>query len=252
MRALRRPAAGLLLAAGIIGAGIAIDAPSGHAANNTSLAVSPGRGSPDAPFTVIYRWPSTNLRKRSGGHACMPGQIAFEWDGSLLGRAASTPAGDGCVAVLQAAPPPGAYRGASAHTIGVTNDRSARATYTVIERATGAETSATPDSTTDPPIDPQATGLAGVPATPPGAASPTALAGGQQGGDGGVTGWLIAFGVLLFLAGAGTFGLVAWRARHPKPDADAPWSPADTDTQSLSLRDRGAWRAVHRADRRLD
>jgi hypothetical protein len=217
MRVLRRPAASLLLAAGIIGAGVAIGAPCGYAANNTSLAVSPGQGSQVAQFTVMYRWPSTKARKHSDAHACTPDQITFEWDGSLLGRAASTLDGDTCVAALHAAPPPGVYHGASTHTISVTNDASAHATYTVIERPAGPPSartsSAAPESTTDATVDPQVTGLAAVPAAPSDAASPTTRA------DSGVTGWLIAFGVVLFLAGAGAFGAIAWRARHPRPDA---------------------------------
>jgi hypothetical protein len=241
---------------GIIGAGIASDAPCGYAANNTSLTVGPGQGGPAAQFTVMYRWPSTKPRKHSDAHACIPDQITFEWDGSLLGRAASTLAGDTCIATLHAAPPPGAYHGASTHTISVTNDASTHATYTVIERPAGppsaGTSSATPDSTTDPTVDPQVTGLAGVPAAPSDAASPTALANGQQGAGSGLTGWLIAFGAVLFLAGAGTFGVIAWRTRHPSPDAEAPWSPADTDTQPLSLGDPAARRAADGGHRRSD
>ncbi len=251
MRALRRPAAGLLLAAGIIGAGIAIDAPSGHAADNTSLTVSPGEGSPDAQFTAVYRWPSTKARKHA--NACVPGQITFAWDGALLGRAASTRAGNACVAVLQATPPPGAYHGTSGHTISVTDDASAQARYTITERPAGspsAGTSATPDSATESAVDPQATGLAGVPAAPSDTDSPTTL--GQQDASSGVTGWLIAFGVLLFLAGAGTFGVIAWRTRRPKSATEAPWTPADTDTQPLPLPDQATHRGAHRAHRRLD
>jgi hypothetical protein len=240
MRVLRRPAAGPLLAAGIIGAGVAVGAPCGYAANNTSLAIGPGQGSPVAQFTVMYRWPSTKARKHSDAHACMPDQVTFEWDGSLLGRAASTLDGDTCVAALRAAPPPGAYHGASVHTIRVANDASAHATYTVVERPAGppsaGTSSAAPERTTDSAVDPQVTGVAGVPA-PSDAASPTARADGQQGADSGVTGWLTAFGVVLFLAGAGAFGVIAWRTRHPGPDAEAPGSPADTDTQPLSPRD---------------
>jgi hypothetical protein len=257
MRVLRRPAAGLLLAAGIIGAGVEVGAPCGYAANNTSLAVSPGQGGPVAQFTVMYRWPSTKARKHSDAHACMPDQITFEWDGSLLGRAASTLDGDTCVAALHAAPPPGAYHGASAHTISVANDVSAHATYTVIERLAGppsaGTSSAAPERTTDSAVDPQVTGLAGVPAVASDGAGPTARADGQQGADSGVTGWLIAFGVVLFLAGAGAFGVIVWRTRHPRPDAEAPGSPgspADTDTQPLSLQDPAAGGA--RAHRRFD
>jgi hypothetical protein len=252
MRALCRPAAGLLLAAGIIGAGIAIDAPSGHSADNTSLSVSPGEGSPDAQFTAVYRWPSIKARKHS--NACVPDQVTFEWDGAPLGRAASTRAGSACVAVLRAAPPPGAYHGTSGHTISVTGDASARASYTVTERPTSSPSagtsSATPDSATESAVDPQPTGLAGVPAPPSDTDSPTTL--GQQDANSGVTGWLIAFGALLFLAGAGTFGIIAWRTRHPKSAAAAPWTPADADTQTLPLPDQATHRGAHRARRRLD
>jgi hypothetical protein len=241
MRALRRPAVGLLLAAGIVGAGIAINAPSGYAVDDTSLTVSPDQGGPDAQFTVVYRWPAANARKHSTARACMPGQITFEWDGSSLGRAPATLAGGSCAATLRAAPPPGAYHGTAAHTISVTNDASARATYTVTERPAGTPSAGTPDSATDSAVDPPAI----LPATPPGAAGSTALADGQQGaGDG--TAWLIAIGVVLALTGAGVFGVVVWRTRHPKPDAEAPWLLADDNTQPIAVRP-----AAHRARRRL-
>jgi hypothetical protein len=255
LRVLRRPTAGLLLAAGIIGAGIAIGAPSGYAVDNASLAVSPSQGSPGAQFTVMYRWQSTSVRGRKHPSGCAPGQITFEWDGSPLGSAAATLAGNSCVAVLRVAPPPGVYHGASVHTISVASDPSARATYTVVDgpgsTPSAGTSSATPDDTaTYSAVDPQATAVAGVQTAPPDTASPTALADrGQDTGGGGIAGWLIAFGAVLFLTGAGTLGLSGWRARHPKPDAETPWSLANGDTQQFSLPDRAARRAAHRARR---
>jgi hypothetical protein len=237
---LRRRAAGLLLTGGIVGAGIALGAPPGYGAD-TALAVSARQGSPDAQFAVTYRYPATKGRRHST--VCVPGEVTFEWDGSPLGRAAATQAGSTCVATLRATAPPRAYRGASTHTISVTDDRSARVTYTVVERPTGSPSAdASPgvsDGSTDPADGAQATDLAGAPAA---SAGPTAPTGDQNTGSG-LTFLLIAFGTTLFLAGVGLFGLIAWRARHPKPDAQAP--PPDTDTPASQ--GRTPRRAAHRA-----
>src|SRR5258707_12438247 len=138
MRVPSRPVVGLLLVAGLIGAGVAVKAPSGYAARNTSLIVSPDQGSANTQFTVTYRWPSTTAKKRPNTHACTPEQITFEWDGSPLGRATATSAGNACVAVLRAAPPPGTRQGG--HTITVDTDSSVRATYTVTARPSSAGT----------------------------------------------------------------------------------------------------------------
>jgi hypothetical protein len=255
MRALRRPSVGLLLVAGVIGAGIAIDAPPGYATNDTSLVVSPGVGGADAQFTVRYRSPTVRIRKHLAG--CLLGQITFQWDGVLLGRAASTEVGGSCVATLNATPPPGAYQGASSHTLTVTNDASARATYTVTEGTDGTQPSA---GAADPGADPQPTEFVGVPAGPPDGVGSTAVTGGQPGAGSGVTGWLIAFGAVLVLTGGGALGFFLWRIRRPEPDAEGAypsrmepsstdaWSSKDMDnTRVLPVRDRATRRAAHRA-----
>jgi hypothetical protein len=242
MRAFRRPVAGLLLAAVIVGAGTVIDASSGYAAGGASLAVSPSEGSPQAQFTVTYRWPSTRARKHAA--ACVPDQITFKWDGALLGHAASTLARDSCVAALNATAPPGGSD-ARTHTITVAEDASAHATYLVTGDPAGTPSAGASDST-DPPVDPQMTGAA----TPADAAGPTGLTTEQQGGGSGMMGWLIVFGALLVLAGVGMFGFIIWRTRRPEPDAQAPWSPGDMDTQPIAVQDRAARRSAHRAHRR--
>jgi hypothetical protein len=246
MLVLRRRAASLLLTGGIIGAGIAIGAPSGYGAD-TGLAVSPRQGSPDAQFAATYRWPATKGRRHST--VCAPGEITFEWDGSLLGRATPTQAGGTCVATLRATPPQRTYRGATTHAISVTSDRSARATYTVTERTAASPSAdaspAVTDSTTDPAGDPAATDLAGAPAASAGPTAPTV----GQNANSGASFWLIAFGTTLFLAGVGMFGMIAWRARHPKPDAQAPRPSPDNQTQPRAPQGQTPRRAAHRARR---
>src|SRR5262245_57529162 len=125
MRVLRRLIAGLLLATGVVGAGVAMDGGYGYAAGGTSLVVSPREGRPDAQFTATYRW----LPDKGPRHMCIPDQVTFEWDGSTLGSATSARAGNTCIATLHVAPPRRAYQGTSTHTISVTNG-SARAAYT--------------------------------------------------------------------------------------------------------------------------
>jgi hypothetical protein len=222
--------------------GIAVNAPSGYAVNDSSLSVSPDQGGPDARFTVVYRWPAGNARKHSTARTCMPTQITFRWDSSSLGRAPSTLAEDGCAATLRVAAPAGAY---GTHTISVTNDESARASYEVTEHAAGTPSAAIPGSA-DPAVDPPVPVM--VPTTPSQAA--TAMANQQQ-GAGGWAGWLIAFGLVLALAGAGMFGVMIWRTRHPKPDPDEPWSPEGFDTQQLPVHSRAVRPAAHRAPRRF-
>jgi hypothetical protein len=245
MLVLRRRAAGLLLAGGIIGTGIAIDTPPGHAAD-TSLTVSPGRGSVDAQFTVTYRWPAARGRRHTS--ICVPDQVTFEWDGSPLGRAAATPAGSACVATLRTTPPQGALHGTDTYAISVTNDRSARATYTVTEGPAGTPSanpsSAAPDGL-DPGADPQATDVAGEPSA---SAAPTAERAAGGSANLGAPGWLIAFGTVLFLVGAGMFGMIAWQSRRRRSDAEA-LRPLDTDAQSRALRGRTERRPAHRARR---
>jgi hypothetical protein len=263
MRVPRRPVVGLVLVGGLIGAGVAVKAPSGYAARNTSLVVSPDQGSANTPLTVTYRWPSTTATRRPTTHACRPEQITFEWDGSLLGRATATSTGNACVAVLRASPPPGTRQGA--HTITVDTDSSLRATYTYAVTASPSSaatpSSLTPESTTDAAIDPLATGsqdalatgsegalatgsegaLAPVPYT----TSQAGIADGRQGGDG-ASAWYIALGVILFLAGASAFRAVLWRTRRAKADADVVWLPTIGNTQPLPLRTRRVWRPAHR------
>lgn len=238
-RALACRAAGLLLAAGMIGAGIAIGAPSGYAAGSASLTVSPGEGSPDARFTVTYRWPVTRGRKHVTG--CLPGQVTVEWDGSVLGRAVSRPDGETCVAALEATPPRGS--GAGRHTVSVTRDASARATYLVTGSPTEEPSAGTVDST-DPPVGPQVPDASGVPAdaaAPAGTGTPEA----RQDSGGGLMGWLISFGALLVVGGAGMFGFILWRSRRAGPE------PAwDMDTRPVAMRNRAARRPGHGAHRR--
>jgi hypothetical protein len=248
MRVLRCLAAGVLLAAGIIGAGIAIDVRSGYAAGNSSLVVSPGQGSPDAQFTATYRSPSA--RGRGHPNTCPTAQITFKWDGSPLGQAAPTRTGNTCVAALHAAPPPGVYRGTSSHTITVSNDASAHARYLVVVRQASTPSSgppsATPTGTTESAVNPQSAGVAG---TPPDTASSSPYAG-SQAATSGMTMWVVAFGAVLFLAGAGMFGVITWRRRHPNLGTEAPRALADTDTRPLPLRHRPAHRAARRFDLR--
>jgi hypothetical protein len=233
-------AAGLLLAAGVIGACIVIDDRSAYAAGNTSLVVSPGEGSPGAQFTATYRWPA--VKAHGQPPACTPSKITFEWDGSTLGQAAPARTGSGCVAALHATPPPGTYRGTSTHTITVANDASARATYQVIERQASQPSSEPPSATspgtteaTDPPTT-------AVPGKPSDTASSAALAGSPKSGNAGTTVGLIGFGTVLFLAGAATLGFIAWQRRR-LPLAARPASPrAAADTRPLPLRHRGAHR----------
>ena len=240
MHVLRCLAAGLLLAAGVLGAGIVIDDRSAYAAGNTSLVVTPGEGSPGAQFTATYRWAS--VKAHGQPPACTPSQITFEWDGSTLGQAATARTGSSCVAALPAAPPPGAYRGTSTHTIAVANDASARATYQVIERQagqpSGEPTSATSPGTTEA-VDPPATA---VPGEPSDTASSAALAGSPKSGNGGTTVGLVGFGTVLFLAGAAALGFIAWQRRRPPLAARLASPRAAADTRPLSLRHRGAHR----------
>lgn len=238
MRVPRRPVVGLLLVAGLIGAGVAVEAPSGYAARNTSLVVSPDQGGANTQLTVTYQWPSTTAR-RHNTHACTPEQITFEWDGSLLGRATATSTGNACVAVLRASPPPGTRQGA--HTITVDTDSSLRATYTYTVTArpssTATPSSATPDTTTDAAIDPLATGSQDALAPVPDTTSQAGIADGRRGGDG-ASAWYIALGVLLFLAGTSALGVIVWRMRRPKSDVE--------HTRTVPLRARPGWRPAHR------
>jgi hypothetical protein len=247
MRVPRRPVVGLLLVAGLIGAGVAVKAPSGYAARNTSLVVSPDQGSANTQLTVTYRWPSTTATRHPNTHTCTPEQITFEWDGSLLGTATATPTGNTCVAVLRTAPPPGTRQGA--HTITVDTDSSLRATYTYAVTArpssAGTPSSATRESTTGAAIDPLATGSQDALATgsedalapEPYTTNQAGIADGRQGGDG-ASAWYIALGVILFLAGTSAFGVIVWRTRHPKSDVE--------DTRTVPLRAPTTWRPAHR------
>jgi hypothetical protein len=231
MRALRLVVVSLLVAAGIT-----VGAPAGYAARDASLTLSPAQGSPDASFTVTYRYSSSADKK---GHGCVSA-VTFRWDSKGLGPAASVPAGDSCVATLQAAPPPGTYRRISTHTISVGGDGlpGAHASYTVIPGppastrtpSAGAHVP-TPGSTDTATVDPQLTSLA-----EPAAANPSNPAAGDRTASKDLTGfpgWIVALGTLLFLAGAGAFGVIAWRARRPKPEADAdPDTDAERDTEA--------------------
>jgi hypothetical protein len=240
MHVLRCLAAGLLLAAGVIGPGIVIDDRSAYAAENTSLVVSPGAGSPGAQFTATYRWPT--VKAHGQPPACTPSQITFEWDGSTLGQAATARTGSGCVAALHAAPPSGAYRGTSTHTITVANDASARAAYQVIERQASQPSSEPPSATspgTTEAADPPATA---VPGEPSDTASSAALAGSPKSGNAGTTVGLIGVGTVLFLGGAATLGFIAWQRRRPPLVARLASPRAAADTRPLPLRHRG----VHR------
>src|SRR5262245_57113621 len=239
MPVLCRLAAGMLLAGGVVGTGLAIDAESGYAAGNASLVVSPGEGRPDGSFTATYRWLAG--RGRSHTNTCVPSQITFDWDGSTLARATPTRSGNTCVATLRATPPPGRYRGSSPHTITVTSDASVRATYTVIQpqagRPSGAPASATPPSTTDAAV-PQSTGDPGIPSDAPVSAARTDN---RHAWSTGTTLDLIGLGTVLFLAAAATLGIVAWRRRDAL-DARVPAPRAAEDTQPLPLRRGGAHR----------
>jgi hypothetical protein len=241
MHAVRRPTLSLLLAGGMIAAGLAISPSPGHAAGGTSLAVSPGKGSPDTAFTVTYRWPSARGRKHTT--TCAPSQITFHWDRSVLGTVTSTLTGDSCVAALRATPP---AEGADAgtHTITVTSDASARATYVVTGDPTGTPIPGASDP--GPVIDPQTPD-----AQPTDAASPAGLTAPRQGGGGdGMIGVLSTFGVILLLAGAGILVFILLRTRRPQPGAEARWS-SETQTQAFAVPNRESWRAAHRARRRF-
>jgi hypothetical protein len=127
-----------------------------------------------------------------------------------------------CVATLRATPPAGVYQGASNHIVGVSGVRDLRARYTVVAAAAAAQPTpsaaptATPENTptfdaqtTDPVTASAGTGLAA-----PAVGAKTS----DPGGLTGVPGWLVALGTLLFLAGAGTFGAMIWRARRAKTE----------------------------------
>ncbi len=239
MRLPLRLVALLLLAVGTVGAGVALGAPTGYAAGTASLTANPRSGAPDAQFTVAYRWTEIR-RKHSEQQGCFPNQIAFEWDGEPLGRAAATLTDGACVATLRATPPRGTYRGTSTHTITVVGDRSARITYTVGDAApatSGPEAGFSPEA---PASDAAAA---------PGEVDATARAGSEQSGSGG-PGVLIAFGVILTLVGAGTVGFILWRMRHPKSDLDEP-DPDQAalleETRPMSLGYPAGQSGAHRA-----
>jgi hypothetical protein len=242
MHAVRRPTLSLLLAGGVIAAGLAISPPPGYAAGGTSLAVSPGKGSPDTAFTVTYRWPSTRARKHAT--TCAPSQITFHWDGSVLGNVTSTLSGDSCVAALRATPPAdGADAGS--HTITVTSDASARATYVVTGDPTGTPSPGASDP--GPVIDPQTPDNA----QPTDAASPAGLTAPRQGGGDGMIGVLSTFGVILLLAGAGILVFIFLRVRRPQTGAEAGWS-SETQTQPYAVPNRESRpAAAHRARRQF-
>jgi hypothetical protein len=242
MHAVRRPTLSLLAAAGVIAAGLAISPPPGYAAGGTSLAVSPGKGSADTPFTVTYRWPSTRARKHTT--TCAPSQITFHWDGSVLGNVTSTLTGDSCVAALRAAPPAGGAD-AGTHTITVTGDASARAAYVVTGDPTGTPVPGASDP--GPIIDAQTPG-----AQPTDAASAAALTAPRQGGGGdGMIGVLSTFGVILLLAGAGILIVIVLRTRRSQPGAEARWS-SETQTQPSAVPNRESRPApAHRARRQF-
>jgi hypothetical protein len=247
MPALRRSAVGLLLAAGLVGAGITIKAPSSSAARNASLVVSPAQGGATTQLTVTYRWPSTTTRQRGNPRSCTPDHITFEWDGSPLGRAAAATAGNSCVAVLRVAPPPGTRPGS--HTITVDADPSVRARYTVAARPTSAGTTSTaaaPESTAAAAADPQATGSQDALASAPDPTGQTGVASGRNDEDHEWSAWYIAAGVILFLGGAAAFGTVVWRTRRTKAEADDVRLPAIGDTRPLPLRTRTAYQPTHR------
>jgi hypothetical protein len=241
MRALRRLAAVAILVTGTVGAGVAFDPPSGYAVGDLGLDVTPKSGAPDAHVTLTYRWPAT----RHGKHfvACTPSEVTFQWDGSVLGRAPATPAGDTCVAILDAVPP-AAARAAGTHAIGVTNDASARARYVLTDDTPSAGPS---DGTAGSVPDPGASDPGVVPV--PDSAGPTAVTEGQGTGMG-ISGWLIAFGLVLVAAGAATFAFIVRQIRHPKSDAVESWP--DTVTQPVPVRGLAARRPARGAHRQSD
>jgi hypothetical protein len=229
----------LLVVSLLVAAGIAIGAPSAHADNNASLGVSPAHGSPDAQFTATLRWQPSKHDKTP---LCAPAQVTFEWDGSALGSAAAALAGDSCVATLRATPPAGTYQGVSTHVISVGGAQGVRARYTVVPAAaapaspqtpSAATPTATPDSTNTATADVQVSSPAepGAAANTSGPATPAAAAQTPDNGLTGLTGWIVALGALLFLAGAGAFGAIAWRAHRAKPTIDVPWSSPETANQ---------------------
>lgn len=221
VRALRLVVVGLLVAAGIT-----IGVPFAYADSNASLGVSPAHGSPDGQFTAILRWQPPKHGKTP---QCLPDQVTFEWDGAVLGRTASVLVGDSCLATLRATPPTGAYQGVSNHIIGVNGARDLHARYTVVAGSPAtpggsqppAAAAATPESTstaatdaqTNNPTDPAATSSGLVPAAP--------AVGAQPPGNSlsWVPGGIVALGTVLFLAGAGAFGVIVWRTRRAKAAA---------------------------------
>jgi hypothetical protein len=226
VRALRLVVVTLLVAAGF-----AIGAPSAYADDNARLGLSPNHGSPDAPFTATLRWQAV---KHGKTRQCAPDQITFEWDGSVLGSAPSVPAGDSCIATLSATPPAGTYQGVSAHVISVSGARGVRVRYTVVPgpaaaRGTSrAPSAASPEATPDSTETATAEAETNSPAAPAAAATAKPAAGEQRPDSGltGLTGLIVAFGTVLFLAGAGTFGLIAWRARRARSETG---TQADTE-----------------------
>ncbi|NJC69420.1 hypothetical protein HC031_06755 [Planosporangium thailandense] len=231
MRAFRLVVVSLLVVAGATTAA----APSAYADSEASLGVSPNNGSPDAAFTAIARWqPPKHGRNRQ----CTPDQVTFTWDGAALGEAPAARAGDACVAILRATPPPGQYDGTSAHVIGVSGLRAARTRYVVVAGAT-APTAAATDATTTPDaatptdlpsLDPQSTGPAAVTA-PTGAAT---AAKANSTGLSGTSQLIIAFGILLFLAGVAALGALVWRARRARVEDGTQTFPADL-TQPIPM-----------------
>ncbi|MGC9667974.1 hypothetical protein ACNTMW_15640 [Planosporangium sp. 12N6] len=247
----------LLMASLAVAAGIGIDARPVYAAG-AQLTVNPTKGAPDAPFTAVYRFP------RQNNQPCGPA-VVFHWDGAELDRATPVPAGDACVATLHRAPPPGAYPKASTHVIsagarnGTGGNQVALAAYTVTPVPAATPTAAgtaapgarppsaaavpAPSGTATPGRSPSATAEAAVPqdsdeagALPEAdAVGPPAVATGDRAaGDGGssATGWLVAAGTVLFLAGAATFGAIAWRARRAKAAEAADGAVLDDGTDS--------------------
>ncbi|HEV7897352.1 MAG TPA: hypothetical protein VGP31_05860 [Planosporangium sp.] len=277
MRTHRLVVAGLLVAAGI-----GIHALPAHAANEARLTVNPGRGNPDVQFTATYRFP-----KQTQGCPSVP----FQWDGrSEIGRVQSEANGDSCVATLHTTPPRGSYSGNSNHFISANsgNGQLAFTTYTVTAPPAqgpsspttppgngtgpgpapgpgtpapsavvpGASGTATPGRTSSAAAAAAAAQVPGqaeaMPGSDPGSGAETG-AGGQAAGKDGTssTGWLIVAGIVLFLIGAGAFGVMVWRARRSKlvdgvdPDSGVQpentmlfadpvlLSPADVVTQQL-------------------
>jgi hypothetical protein len=220
MRAFRRIATAVLVVTGTLGAGTALGAPDGYAANGTELQVSPDTGAADSHLTVTYRWPAA----RHGRHVvgCVPTTVTFTWDGTTLGRAAATTAGDSCTATLGAVPPDGAQT-TGTHTIGVASDASVRVTFTVTDGASAEPGTDPSDGVPDPEVEPQTVGPDGITGS---LRDPGALPTDGAGGHGGGTGVLIALGVLLVAAGMGTFGYVVWRLRQDDLDIeqDSRWN----------------------------